>query len=1202
MIRRQGMYKVFRKAVLGVILCFALLLSAGVLLTACKPAEEQKEQQYTVVYDTQGGGNVKNGVYTPGVNFNLPTPSIGSDPEMYGYSFIGWFYDAECTQPVDRKNIDTSKAVDGVLTFYAGWSNIHKIYFDTKTDQIIEPAEYEYGASVSVSSLPVPEARVVGSTVCEFICWVQANTDEQITEDFRMDAVDMYFYAFYDTGVNSSYDLTEDGYHAKSFGANTELTSVGAFEDNTVFSVDMTFPADPADYADDAGPVFGFSEYIESSNSFGNGSTGYMYLFVSAAANAAYNTNKGALDIWGTWTDEKGVEQGPGRLYYMSMDTDLAGTPYQQKFSDYLSSGEAETFTYTIRRSGNKYYIGVDGTEYCCIELGGARKPSSATENLAGTISENLTGTRVGLRSKSTNVYYSNIAITPVEEVSITYDAVNGRIGEEQIVNKTYAYGGTIGTLPVPVYDGYEFTGWYYTDYATGEVVKLTADKALDSSIWKLTVTARYRKEGAEPFTVVFDTGVDGYTVPSVEGWFEGNPLEAPKLSKTFWTFSEEWFYDAECTRAVNLNDVDPTQAESVEEQTLTLYAKAEEHAFTNDAWSLTQDKWAGEGSTLVNGYELSVGQTLEIDITLPAYSTAQSSATGILFGAASESKFYGLYMVANLANSDSETHGAIQLYKDGTFVSGCSVRRSAPPLAGSSYQHAYDAYMTSGEPLTVTFGVIVTEDTFYCMVNGTVVFTRSSTLEGTFVGFKSGAGADVQFSNVRITENATTVTLEPGDGTLPEGTQNPFKVNTGDAIGTLPVPHLDGYQFVAWMYNGEAITESRTFLATERNVTLTAQWAEVGAQVTVTFDAGEGTVSETTRTLAAGSAIGTLPVAERGGYRFLGWYDEDTVVTEETIFVSDATLTAKWEDASGWDGTSVSTAYAGGIGTQEDPYLIASGADLKFFANNVTGGQSYKEVYFRLTNDISLNGHVWASIGTETNIFGGTLDGAGFTISGLTNQLFDRLSGATIKNVKLEVTIENTVEAQVGAFATVTQDSIVTIIGCEVRGTIASSKSQVGGFFGWVNSPLTMTNCVNYADITCTVASGNAFTGGIIGSHNSGILLLTGCKNYGTIMVANGAMVGGIAGIVRVTQATGSLITECYNFGNVTAKSQVGGIVGVLRLAATNCYNSTSAIVKGGAEASAIAGQVNNGGSYKNCGTCDENGENKTALPDKSS
>ena len=216
----------------------------------------------------------------------------------------------------------------------------------------------------------------------------------------------------------------------------------------------------------------------------------------------------------------------------MSMDTDLAGTPYQQKFSDYLSSGEAETFTYTIRRSGNKYYIGVDGTEYCCIELGGARKPSSATENLAGTISENLKGTRVGLRSKSTNVYYSNIAITPVEEVSITYDAVNGRIGEEQIVNKTYAYGGTIGTLPVPVYDGYEFTGWYYTDYATGEVVQLTEDKALDSSIWKLTVTARYRKEGAEPFTVVFDTGVDGYTVPSVEGWLEGNPLEAPKLSK----------------------------------------------------------------------------------------------------------------------------------------------------------------------------------------------------------------------------------------------------------------------------------------------------------------------------------------------------------------------------------------------------------------------------------------------------------------------------------------------------------------------------------------------------------------------------------------------------------------------------------------------------------------------------------------------
>ena len=1195
------MYKVIKRTVLGLILCCALLLSAGAVLTACKPAEEQ-QQQYTVVYDTQGGGTVKDGVYTPGVNFNLPTPSIGSDPEMYGYSFIGWFYDAACTQPVDRKNIDTSKATDGVLTFYAGWSNVHKIYFDTKTDQIIEPVEYEYGADVSVSSLPVPDARVVGSAVCEFICWVQANTDEQITEDFRMDAVDMYFYAFYDTGVNSSYELTEDGYNAKSFGANTELTSVGSFEDNTVFSVDMTFPADPADYADDAGPVFGFSEYIESSNSFGNGSTGYIYLLVSAAANAAYNTNKGALDVWGTWTDANGVEQGPGRLYYMGMETDLAGTPYQQKFAEYLGSGERETFTYTIRRSGNKYYIGVDGTEYCCIELGGARKPSSETENLTGTISENLTGTRVGLRSKSTNVYYNNITITPAEEVSITYDAVNGTVDGEQIVSKTYAYGGTIGTLPTPVYEGYEFAGWYYTDYATGEAKQLTADTALDSSIWKLTVTARYRKEGAEPFTVAFDTGVEGYTVASVEGWFEGNPLEAPKLSRTFWTFSEGWFYDAECTRPADLNAIDPAQSDAGDTQTFTLYAKAEEHAFTNDAWTLTDGKWMGEGSTLVNGYELSVGKTLEIDVTLPAYSVQQTAATGILFGASSDSEFYGLYMVANLANSDPATHGAIQLYKDGAFVSGCSVRRSVAPLAGSSYQLAYDAYMTSGEPLTVTLGVIVTEDTFYCTVNGTVVFTRSGSLEGAFVGFKTGAGVDVQFSNIRITENASTVTLDVGDGALPAGTENPFTVKTGEAIGTLPVPTLEGYQFVAWMYNGEAITESRTFLATERNITLTAQWAEVGAQVTVTFDAAEGTVSEASRTMAAGTAIGTLPVPQREGYRFLGWYDKDTIVTEETILVENVTLTAKWEDASGWDGTSVSSAYAGGAGTQEDPYRIGSAADLKYFANNVTGGQSYKGVYFLLTGDINLNGHMWEPIGTETNIFGGTLDGAGYTISGLTKQLFNRLAGATIKNVKLEVTIENTVEAQVGAFATVTQDSIVTIIGCEVRGSIASTKSQVGGFLGWVNSPLTMTNCVNYADITCTVASGNAFTGGIIGSHNSGILLMTGCKNYGTIMVANGAMVGGIAGIVRVTQATGSLITECYNFGNVTAKSQVGGIVGVLRLAATNCYNSTSAVIKGDAEASAIAGQVNNGGSYKNCGTCDENGENKTALPDKTS
>lgn len=1199
------MQKTFKKTALGLILCLVMLLCAGVALTACQPAQ-QEEVTYTVVYDTQGGGAVKDGTYTPGVNFNLPTPSIGTDPEMYGYSFIGWFYDAACTQPVDRTNIDTSKAVDGVLTFYAGWSNVHKIYFDTKTDQIIDPLEYEYGATVSVNDLPTPNDRVVGSAVCEFICWVQANTDQSVTVDFRMDAVDMYFYALYDTGVNSKYELTEDGYYAKSFGANTELTSVGSFEDGTVLSVDMTFPADPSDYGDDCGPVFGFSDYIESSDSFGDGSTGYMYLFISAAANQSYNTNKGALDVWGTWTDADGNEQGPGRLYYMGMNTDLAGTPYQQKFAAYLTSGESETFTYTVRRSGNCFYIGVDGIEYCCVELGGARKPSSATENLTGTISENLTGTRVGLRSKSTNVYYNNITITPAEEVSVTFDAVNGRMDGEQIVTETYSYNAAIGTLPTPVYEGFEFAGWYYTDYLTGETKQLTAETVLDDSFWQLTVTARWRREGAQPYTVSFDTGVDGYTVADVEGWYEGNPLAAPELSRTFWTFSEEWYYDEECTRPVDLNAVDPTQTGAGGTQAFTLYAKAEEHDFTGEGWTETDGTYTGSTDTLVNGFEAKAGQTLEIDITLPAYSSSYG-VSGILFGATglgANDSYYWLRIVGS-SDSNEGARGAIQLYKDGAFAGAdYSKRITVAPLAGSSYAEAYEAHKTSGETLTVTLGVIIEADKIHCMVDGTIVFTYETQVEGAYIGFKPASGTTMTYSDIRITNNGADITFDAGEGDLPEGAQETIRLATGTALGTLPTPTRSGYDFVAWLYNGTAVTQDTTFDATVRTVTLTAQWVEQGAQVTITFDPGDdgATVSEPSRTIAAGAAIGELPVPTREGYRFLGWYDGDTLVTATTVAIENMTLVAKWESASGWDGTTAATAYANGSGTQEDPYQISSGAELKYFADTINGGTTYEGVYFTLTQDINLNSHAWTPAGTSKTIrFAGNLDGDGHTISNLTSKLFGYAGGAAISDLKLEVAISTTVTNTAGLIGTV-QGGAVTIANSEVRGTVASTQSLVGGFVGWVDAALTMTNCTNYANITCTVASGFAFAGGIIGSHNSGVLLLTNCKNYGTVTAATGTMVGGIVGIVRTASATGSLITECYNFADVTGASQVGGIAGCLRLAATNCYNSTEATITGSAEARPIAGQVNNGGSYTNCGTCDANGENKTPLPDQSS
>ncbi len=67
---------------------------------------------------------------------------------------------------------------------------------------------------------------------------------------------------------------------------------------------------------------------------------------------------------------------------------------------------------------------------------------------------------------------------------------------------------------------------------------------------------------------------------------------------------------------------------------------------------------------------------------------------------------------------------------------------------------------------------------------------------------------------------------------------------------------------------------------------------------VTLTFNANGGTVSETTRQVNCGMAVGTLPTPTRTGFGFDGWYDAaGNKVTADKVYTSsqDIALTAKW-------------------------------------------------------------------------------------------------------------------------------------------------------------------------------------------------------------------------------------------------------------------------------------------------------------------
>lgn len=70
------------------------------------------------------------------------------------------------------------------------------------------------------------------------------------------------------------------------------------------------------------------------------------------------------------------------------------------------------------------------------------------------------------------------------------------------------------------------------------------------------------------------------------------------------------------------------------------------------------------------------------------------------------------------------------------------------------------------------------------------------------------------------------------------------------------------------------------------------------GSHVTVTFNPDGGTVSEATRQVLAGSAVGALPIPERTGFAFLGWFDSNgRQISDFEVINSAIMYTAHWQD-----------------------------------------------------------------------------------------------------------------------------------------------------------------------------------------------------------------------------------------------------------------------------------------------------------------
>ena len=198
------------------------------------------------------------------------------------------------------------------------------------------------------------------------------------------------------------------------------------------------------------------------------------------------------------------------------------------------------------------------------------------------------------------------------------------------------------------------------------------------------------------------------------------------------------------------------------------------------------------------------------------------------------------------------------------------------------------------------------------------------------------------------------------------------------------------------------------------------------------------------------------------------------------------------------------------GNGTEDSPYLLKNSDDLILFRDIVNSGISFKGQFIRQTNDIGLyNIDNWEPIGLygSNNLFEGTYNGDGYTISGLAIDydgqnvgLFGELNG-TVMN--LGVVNCNISGDCVGAISS--HGTNATIINCLVTGKI-NGTTRAGGIADNIGGRI--INCVTNVEMSgksvagvsgyCSNSVVNCFSNlGNNVSYDDGFMLLSNTIDY---------------------------------------------------------------------------------------------------------
>ena len=261
---------------------------------------------------------------------------------------------------------------------------------------------------------------------------------------------------------------------------------------------------------------------------------------------------------------------------------------------------------------------------------------------------------------------------------------------------------------------------------------------------------------------------------------------------------------------------------------------------------------------------------------------------------------------------------------------------------------------------------------------------------------------------------------------------------------------------------------------------------------------------------------------------------------------------------------------YSGGEGTEANPYQISSAEELVYLSGQTNEGKTLENTYFKLTDDIDLDGIEY----TRMAQFSGTLDGDGHGIEYTRMAQFSGTldgDGHTIRNMHIEYKGANHLALIAVLTGTVRNLHVEGVVKKEMKTTAERIVQRVAGIVGANNGGL-VENCTFKGSIIHTAEIQQAgildYVGGVVG-HNMNGGIIKGCAYLGSPdgqIYVDEAYVGGV-----VFQCdAGCYVIGCYNTGKIVTTQNTystGGVVGDMGDTGganiVGCYN-TGVIVAG--------------------------------------